>query len=70
MSKLPQGWVSVNIADVAEVNPRKSVDLSPDEFVTFVPMAAVSEITGAIATPMRRPLDKLIRGSLSLPKMM
>lgn len=62
MSKLPQGWVSVNIADVAEVNPRKSVDLSPDEFVTFVPMAAVSEITGAIATPMRRPLRQVNKG--------
>jgi type I restriction enzyme S subunit len=62
MGKLPQGWADVNIDDVAEVNPRKSVDLSLDDLVTFVPMAAVSETSGTIASPTNRPLKEVNKG--------
>lgn len=62
MDKLPNGWVKITINDVAEVNPRKSVDLSVDEMVTFVPMAAVSESSGTIATPTKRPLREVNKG--------
>ncbi|XTD38107.1 hypothetical protein AB4I99_22885 [Citrobacter murliniae] len=46
MNKLPRGWINVTFEDVVDVNPRKSVDLTFDDMVTFVPMAAVSEISG------------------------
>ena len=48
MGDLPKGWAQVAFKDVVEVNPRRSFDLEPDDMVTFVPMAAVSEISGAI----------------------
>lgn len=62
MGKLPHGWVDVSIDDVAEVNPRKLVDLSLDDLVTFVPMAAVSETSGTIASPTNRPLKEVNKG--------
>jgi len=60
--KLPHGWANVNIDDVAEVNPRKSLDLSLDDLVTFVPMAAVSEVSGTIVSPTNRPLKEVNKG--------
>lgn len=59
---LPEGWIHVEFKDVIEVNPRKSVDLNPDDFVTFVPMAAVSEVTGTIAEPQQRHLREVNKG--------
>ena len=62
MSDLPKGWTQVAFRDVVEVNPRRSFDLEPDDAVTFVPMAAVSEITGAIIGGVSRPLREVIKG--------
>jgi len=62
MINLPKGWVSVSIEDVAEVNPKKSVNLSLDDIVTFVPMAAVDEVSGTIKEPLERPLRDVNRG--------
>ena len=62
MSKLPRGWADVALADVAEVNPRKLVNLSLRDYVTFVPMAAVDEVSGTIAKPIERPLKEVSKG--------
>lgn len=62
MSELPDGWIEITIGDVAEVNPRKSVDLEPQQQVSFVPMPAVSEVTGRIETPTDRPLEAVSKG--------
>lgn len=62
MADLPSGWVSVKIEDIAEVNPRKSVDLAFNDLVTFVPMAAVSEASGTIKSPIDRPLSEVDKG--------
>lgn len=62
MSDLPPGWIDVCFSDVVEVNPRKLVDLELDDAVTFVPMAAVSEITGAIVKGVSRPLSEVNKG--------
>lgn len=62
MSNLPNGWTKVTIEEVAEVNPRKSVDLLPDDLVTFVPMAAVDEMSGTIARPKERTLKEVNKG--------
>jgi type I restriction enzyme, S subunit len=62
LSKLPKGWIEVRLERVAEVNPRKSVDLLPDDLVTFVPMAAVDEVSGTIARSTLRPLKEVRKG--------
>ena len=62
MSELPDTWVQVPISEVAEVNPRKSVDLNGDDLVSFVPMAAVDEVSGTIAAPIDRPYSEVSKG--------
>ncbi|ESQ85333.1 hypothetical protein AEAC466_04645 [Asticcacaulis sp. AC466] len=62
MSDLPKGWTQVAFSDVVEVNPRRSFDLEPDDAVTFVPMAAVNEITGVIIGGVSRPLREVVKG--------
>ncbi len=62
MSELPDTWAQVPISEVAEVNPRKSVDLSGDDPVSFVPMAAVDEVSGTIAAPIERPYSEVSKG--------
>lgn len=56
------GWISVPLRDVAEINPRKSVDLEMTDAVTFVPMAAVDETTGMITDGIERPLTEVRSG--------
>lgn len=62
MSKLPDSWAQVPISEIAEVNPRKSVDLNGDDLVSFVPMAAVDEVSGTIAAPVNRPYSEVSKG--------
>lgn len=62
MSELPDTWAQVAISEVAEVNPRKSVDLNGDDPVSFVPMAAVDEVSGTIASPIDRPYSEVSKG--------
>lgn len=62
MGDLPKGWAQVAFKDVVEVNPRRTFDLEPDDMVTFVPMAAVSEISGAIVDDVSRPLRDVTKG--------
>lgn len=61
-NNLPPGWTNVAFEEIIEVNPRKSVDLEIDDTVTFVPMAAVSEITGSIVSGVARPLSEVSKG--------
>lgn len=62
MSDLPNSWAEAAISEVAEVNPRKDVDLSPSELVSFVPMAAVNEVSGTILSPVDRPYGEVSKG--------
>ncbi len=62
MNKLPKSWLEVAIGDVAEVNPRKDVDLSGEELVSFVPMAAVDEVSGTITSAADRPYREVSKG--------
>lgn len=62
MNDLPTGWSEVAFEDIVDVNPRKFVDLGPNDCVTFVPMAAVSEISGTIVGSMIRPLKEVSKG--------
>jgi type I restriction enzyme, S subunit len=62
MSDLPNSWMKPAISEIAEVNPRKDVDLSTSELVSFVPMAAVDEVSGTILSPVDRPYGEVSKG--------
>ncbi len=62
MSELPSSWVETHISEVAEVNPRKEVNLQDADLVTFVPMAAVDEISGTIVSAVDRPYGEVSKG--------
>ena len=62
--ELPEGWAEVRIADVCAVNPRDD-HLDDGVEVTFVPMAAVSEVTGAIERPEVRKTQDVRKGFTS-----
>jgi type I restriction enzyme S subunit len=62
--ELPSGWAWAMLGEVCEVNPRMSwpesfVDETP---VSFVPMAAVDDVTGAIVAAEPRPISEVWRG--------
>lgn len=62
--ELPKGWAEVRIADVCAVNPRDE-HLDDAVEVTFVPMAAVSEVTGTIERPEVRKTQDVRKGFTS-----
>ncbi len=58
--KLPPGWACATIGDIAIVNPTLSKASIPDDLdVSFVPMAAVTEISGQIDLSDVRPAGAL-----------
>lgn len=62
MDDVPDGWTIVSFEDVVQVNPRKSSGMEGDMRVSFVPMAAVSEVSGSIASAVPRPWREVSRG--------
>ena len=62
MNDVPDGWTVVSFEDVVQVNPRKASGMRADMRVSFVPMAAVSEVSGSIASAVPRPLREVSRG--------
>ena len=53
----------IRLGDVAEINPhRPQIDLINADLVTFVPMEAVDETTGEIATARPRPFGEVKKG--------
>ncbi len=61
---MAEGWAMAPLPDVLQINPPKPAGtaLPPDTPVTFVPMAAVDERTGTIATPTTRPFSGVRKG--------
>lgn len=57
----------VALREICEINPRLPRDhgLADDTVVTFVPMAAVDEVTGTIATPQTRAFAEVKKGFTS-----
>ena len=62
MDDVPDGWTIVSFEDVVQVNPGRSSGLEGDMRVSFVPMAAVSEVSGSIESAVPRPLGEVRRG--------
>jgi type I restriction enzyme S subunit len=57
-------WTKVALSEIAEINPRlpKDVELSSETAVSFVPMSAVSEISGSIIQEETRTLGEVQNG--------
>ena len=57
-------WQRCRLGDVCQINPPKisTRDLSDDLEVSFVPMAAVSDVRGEITAPQRKPLREVKSG--------
>ncbi|MDK2916122.1 MAG: type restriction enzyme subunit [Euryarchaeota archaeon] len=63
-SEVPEGWLSLTIQDVCDINPPKPKkgDVTDDTLVTFVPMPAVDAERGEIASPEVRPFAEVRSG--------
>lgn len=59
---LPPGWTTTTLGDICSLNPKLPVKPEPDSQVTFVPMAAVCEYTGAIVTPQSKSFSAVSKG--------
>ena len=64
VSAAPQGWATVAMPDVVELNPGKppADGLPADALVSFVPMAAVDDQTGAITGAATRRFGQVRKG--------
>lgn len=51
-----------NIEKFADINPSKQIKISENDFVTFIPMEAVDDISGKITKPQERPLYEVKKG--------
>ncbi len=59
----PQTWVRARLSEIATVNPSGSTVFADDEdLVSFVPMAAVEELSGRVDLGLRRPFGAVKKG--------
>jgi type I restriction enzyme, S subunit len=59
------GWKSVRMEEIADINPKRPRELRslPDDHtVTFVPMAAVNQVSGVIVSGEAKPFRLVLRG--------
>jgi type I restriction enzyme S subunit len=60
---LTAGWALLTFPDVCEINPRKPrIEREADVPTSFVPMAAVDEVTGSITAMETRPYEEVESG--------
>jgi type I restriction enzyme S subunit len=59
---LPKGWACARLSDIAEVNPALAKEVSDDTYVSFVPMAAVEEMSGRLDPSATRPWSEVRKG--------
>jgi type I restriction enzyme S subunit len=62
MAPLPLGWTRASIDELCQFNPKHDRDTPSDLPVSFVPMAAVSEVSGRIETPEIREFGEVKSG--------
>jgi len=62
MSELPRGWVEATLEELVDLNPRHPSNTLRKQLVSFVPMPAVDEYSGAITAHESRPLDQVWKG--------
>ncbi|MBC8040087.1 MAG: restriction endonuclease subunit S, partial [Opitutaceae bacterium] len=59
---LPLGWTLTTLGEICALNPKLPTKPKPDSQVTFVPMAAVCEYTGAIVAPQSKTFSSVSKG--------
>ena len=59
---LPPGWVEATIDELCLINPKHSARIPDETHVSFVPMAAVSDVHGTIDSPEVRTFGEVKRG--------
>jgi type I restriction enzyme S subunit len=59
---LPDGWVKATIEELCDFNPKHNGELSDETLVSFVPMAALSDVLGTIIEPQVRMLGEVRKG--------
>jgi type I restriction enzyme, S subunit len=59
---LPKGWIQATIGELCDLNPKHNGELSDETPVSFVPMAAVSDILGTITESQVRTLGEVRKG--------
>jgi type I restriction enzyme S subunit len=59
---LPNGWIQATIDELCDLNPKHNQELSDKTLVSFVPMAAVSDVLGTIIEPQDRTLGEVRKG--------
>lgn len=63
MSELPKGWVETTLQDLCEFNPKHDPETDRATTVSFIPMPAVDDETGAIVDRSAiRPLSEVWKG--------
>jgi len=63
MSGLPKGWVEATLEDLCEFNPKHDPETDRATTVSFIPMPAVDDETGAIVDSSAiRPLSEVWKG--------
>ncbi len=62
--RLPSGWMRVPLGKMADINPRRKAlgAEKADAMVSFVPMDAIDETLGQIATRITKPLSSVAKG--------
>ena len=61
-------WPCVPLDQIANINPRLSLTVGPNELVSFVPMAAVSAETASIVEHQIRPYSEVSKGYTTFNK--
>ena len=60
---MPLGWAPTTLDQVAYINPPGAATVVPDgQAVTFVPMAAVEELTGRMSVALSKPFAEVKKG--------
>ena len=62
--RLPKGWIVINLAKIADINPRKPKrdEINKNMEVTFLPMKCVEELTGNIDLSKTRKYGEVYKG--------
>ena len=62
MNELPRGWAEAALGECTLLNPKLERPVSDDEQVSFVPMPAVSDVSGEIESPQDRAFREVSKG--------
>ena len=62
IEELPDGWVIATLEELCDLNPKHPRTLKDSTEVSFVPMAAVSDLDGRITAAETRPYGEVKKG--------